>query len=47
MPKKWSILASFRKPVAYGQTVLPDRPGLKYKIGGKCQKWKILMRHFE
>ena len=36
-------LASFWKPEACGQTVLPDRSIL---IGGKCQNWKTQMRHF-
>ena len=43
--KKLSILASFWKSEACGQTVLPDRSLLK--IGGKCQNSKIQMRHFE
>ena len=30
--KKWSILASFRKPEAYGQTVLPEK---SFPIGDK------------
>ena len=29
MPQKWSILASFWKPEACGQTALPDRSILK------------------
>ena len=42
--KKWSILASFWKPEAYGQTVLPDRSVL---IGQKLvENAKIQMRHF-
>ena len=41
-------LASFWKPEACGQTVLPDRSVLVGpKIGGKCQNSKIQMRHFE
>ena len=31
------------KTEACGQIVLPDRA----QIGGKCQNWKINMRHFE
>ena len=38
MPKL-SILASFWKPKAGGQTVLPDRSVLIGQIGGKCQNW--------
>ena len=42
--QKWSILASFGKPEACGQTVLPDRSVL---IGQKLvQNAKIQMRHF-
>ena len=41
--KKWSILTSFWKPKACGQTVLPERT----KIGGTCQSPKIQMRHFD
>ena len=44
--QKWSILASFWKPEACGQTVLPDM-SVRTKIGGKCQNSKIQMRHFE
>ena len=40
MPKNWSILASFRKPEAYGQTVLPDRPGLIVQNWWKMLKMK-------
>ena len=41
-------MASFWKPEACGQTVLPDRSILiGQKIGGKCQNWKIQMRYFE
>ena len=44
MPK-WSILASFWKPEACGQTVLPDMSVL---IGQKLvENAKIEMRHFE
>ena len=40
-------LASFWKPEACGQTELPDRSVFnRSKIGGKCQNWKIQMRHF-
>ena len=43
--KKWSILASFWKPEACGQTVLPDISVLK---GQKLvEKAKIQMRHYE
>ena len=43
--QKCSILASFRKPEACGQTVLPDRSLL---IGQKLvENAKIKMRHFE
>ena len=43
--KKKSILASFWKPEACGQTVLPDRSVL---IGQKSvENAKIQMRHFE
>ena len=43
--KKMSILASFWKPEACGQTVLPDRSVLK---GQKlAENSKIQMRHFE
>ena len=46
--QKWSILPSFWKLEACGQTVLPERSVLKgQKIGGKCQNSKIEMRHFE
>ena len=46
--KKWSILASFWKPEACGQTVLPDRSvfiGQKLMENAKNQKfmWDILM----
>ena len=44
MPKKGSILTSFWKPEACGQTVLPDRSDL---IGQKLvENAKIQMRHF-
>ena len=40
-------LASFWKPEACSQTVLPDRSLLKrQKIGEKYQNWNILIRHF-
>ena len=43
--KKWSILASFWKPEACGQTVLPDWSVL---IGQNLvENAKIQMRHFE
>ena len=43
--KKWSILASFWKPEACGQTVLPDRSVL---MGQKLvENAKIQMWHFE
>ena len=43
--QKWCILASFWKPEACGQTVLPDRSVL---IGQKLvENAKIQMRHFE
>ena len=46
--QKWSILASFWKPEACGQTALPDNSLFnKTKIGGKWQNSKIQMRHFE
>ena len=41
--KKWSILASFWKPEACGQTVLPDRSvliGQKLVENAKMQKFK-------
>ena len=41
--KKWSILASFWKPEACGQTVLPDRSvliGQKMVENAKIQKFK-------
>ena len=50
MPKL-SILASFRKPEACGQTVLPDTGRQvsfnKTRLGGKCQKSKIQMGHYD
>ena len=50
MPKLF-ILASFRKPEACGQTVLPDTGRQvsfnKTRIGGKCQKSKIQMGHYD
>ena len=47
MPKLVN-LASFWKPEACGQTVLPDRSLLiEQKIVEKCQNWKIKMWHFE
>ena len=45
--QKWSILASFSKPEACGQIVLPDRVNFnRTKIRGKCQISKIKMRLF-
>ena len=41
--KKWSILASFWKPEAFGQTVLPDRSvliGQKMVENAKILKFK-------
>ena len=47
MPKLVN-LDEFWKPEAWSQTVLPGRSFLiEQKIGGKCQNWKIQMRHFE
>ena len=44
MPK-WSILASFWKPEAYSQTVLPNMSNLmRQKL---MENAKIQMRHFE
>ena len=44
--QKWSILASFWKPEACGQIVLPDRSVLiGQKIAGKRQK--VQMRDFK
>ena len=43
--QKWSILASFWKPKACGQTVLPDRSvSIRRKL---VENPKIQMRHFE
>ena len=43
--KKWSIWASFRKPEAWGQTVLPD---MSLLIGQKLvEDTKIQTRHFK
>ena len=41
--QKWSILGSFWKAEACGQTVLAVRT----KIGGKCKNWKTQMWHFD
>ena len=41
--KNGQFFASFWKPEACGQTVLPDRSILI----GQCQNSKIQMRHFE
>ena len=47
MPKMVN-LASFWKPEAGGQTVLPDRPFLiGQKLGGNAKTEKLQMRHFE
>ena len=47
---KWSILASFWKPEACGQKVLPDMPIMIWQnIGGKYQKLKCssdILRNF-
>ena len=39
-------MPSFWKLENCGQTVLPERSLLMVKNGGKCQNWKIQMRHF-
>ena len=45
---KNGFLASFWKPEACGQTVLPDRSVLiRQKNGGKCQNSKIQIRYIE
>ena len=46
--KKWSILASFWKPEACGQTVLPDRSVLiGQKLAEYAEMSKIQMRQFD
>ena len=46
--RKCSILASFQKPEAYGQTVLPDRSVLiGQKLVENAKMPKIQMRYFE
>ena len=39
-------MATFWKPEVCSQTVLPNL-SLLTKVDGKCQNWKIWMRHFE
>ena len=45
---KMPISASFWKPEACSQTVLPDKSVFnRTKIGRKCQSWTIHMRHLQ